>query len=53
MEEEASGAAKQAATAIDYTNPDQLIILVQEQGTDLGMKLLAAVAIFFNRPLAR
>lgn len=47
MEEEASGAAEQAATAIDYTNPDQLIILVQEQGTDLGMKLLAAVAIFF------
>jgi small conductance mechanosensitive channel len=47
MDEEASGAAEQAATAIDYTNPDQLIILVQEQGTDLGMKLLAAVAIFF------
>jgi small conductance mechanosensitive channel len=47
MEEEATGAIEQAAApAIDYTNPDQLIILVQQQGTDIGMKLFAAIAIF-------
>ena len=47
MEEEAIGAIEQAAApAIDYTNPDQLIVLVQQQGTDIGMKLFAAIAIF-------
>ncbi|TDJ42837.1 MAG: mechanosensitive ion channel [Gammaproteobacteria bacterium] len=40
MEEEAT------VTTIDYTNPDQLLVLVQEQGTDIAMKLFAAVAIF-------
>jgi small conductance mechanosensitive channel len=47
MEEEATGIAEQAAAApIDYTNADQIIVLVQEQGTAIGMKLFAAVAIF-------
>jgi small conductance mechanosensitive channel len=47
MEEEATSAIEQAAApAIDYTNPDQLIVLVQQQGTDIGMKLFAAIAIF-------
>lgn len=46
MEEEVIAATEAAAPAIDYTNPDQLVVLVQEQGTDIGMKLLAAIAIF-------
>jgi small conductance mechanosensitive channel len=47
MEEGTTGAIEQAAApAIDYTNPDQLIVLVQQQGTDIGMKLFAAIAIF-------
>jgi small conductance mechanosensitive channel len=55
MEAEATGAAEQAtAPAIDYTNPDQLLVIVQEQGTDIGMKLFAAVAIFIvGRWIAR
>jgi small conductance mechanosensitive channel len=55
MEEEATGAAEQAAApTIDYTNPDQLLVIVQEQGTDIGMKLFAAVAIFIvGRWIAR
>ena len=47
MEDETMQAAEEAAVAIDYTNPDQVILLVQEQGTDIGMKLVAAVLIFF------
>jgi small conductance mechanosensitive channel len=47
MEEEATGATDQASAAIDYTNPEQLVVLVQEQGTDIGMTILAAVLIFF------
>ena len=48
MDEEATAVAEQvaAAPAIDYTNPDQILVLVQEQGTDIGMKLFAAIAIF-------
>jgi small conductance mechanosensitive channel len=47
MEEQATGVAEQVAAApIDYTNADQIIVLVQEQGTAIGMKLFAAVAIF-------
>ena len=48
MDEEATAIAEQAAAAppIDYTNPDQILVLVQEQGTDIGMKLFAAIAIF-------
>ncbi len=47
MEEAATGAVELAtAPAIDYTNPDQLLVLIQQQGTDIGMKLFAAVAIF-------
>jgi small conductance mechanosensitive channel len=46
MEEETPLAAEQALTAIDYTNPDQMVILLQEQGTDIGMKVAAAIAIF-------
>ena len=46
MEENTTEVAEQAAQAIDYTSPDQIMVLVQEQGTDIGMKLLAAVLIF-------
>ena len=48
MDEEATAGAEQAAavTPIDYTNPDQILVLVQEQGTDIGMKIVAALAIF-------
>jgi small conductance mechanosensitive channel len=47
MEEETAQAAEDAVVAIDYTNPDQVITLVQDQGTDIGMMLLSAVLIFF------
>lgn len=47
MEEEASGVAEQAAApALDYTNPDQLIVLITEQGTSIGMKVVSALLIF-------
>jgi len=46
MEEEIAQAVTEAPAEIDYTNPDQVIMLVQEQGTDMGMKVLAAVLIF-------
>jgi small conductance mechanosensitive channel len=46
MAEETTGAAEAAVAAIDYTNPDQLLVLLQEQGTDIGMKIVAAVVIF-------
>ena len=46
MEEDATGAVEAVAPAIDYTNPDQVMVLVQEQGTDIGMKVVAAIAIF-------
>jgi small conductance mechanosensitive channel len=47
MEDETIQAATDAAPAIDYSNPDQVILLAQEQGTDIGMMLLTAVLIFF------
>jgi len=47
MADEATAAAETAASApIDYTNPDPLIFLVQEQGTDIGMKIVSAILIF-------
>jgi small conductance mechanosensitive channel len=46
MEEEATAAVGSALPAIDYTNADQVMVLVQEQGTDIGMKLAASIAIF-------
>ena len=46
MEEEATTAAESALPAIDYTNADQVMLLVQEQGTDIGMKLAASITIF-------
>jgi small conductance mechanosensitive channel len=46
MEDEATDMAAAEVAAIDYTNPDQILVLVQEQGTDIGMKLVAAIAIF-------
>lgn len=46
MDEEVTVAAENAAPAIDYTNPDQVILLIQEQGTDIGMKLIGAILIF-------
>jgi small conductance mechanosensitive channel len=47
MEDETIQAAADVAPAIDYSNPDQVITLVQDQGTDIGMMLLGAVLIFF------
>ncbi|MGI9290317.1 MAG: mechanosensitive ion channel family protein [Gammaproteobacteria bacterium] len=46
MEEETVQAGGEAPPAIDYTNPDQVIMLVQEQGTDIGIALLSAILIF-------
>jgi small conductance mechanosensitive channel len=46
MAEDATQAAEVALPAIDYTDPNQVILLVQEQGTDIGMKVVAAVVIF-------
>jgi small conductance mechanosensitive channel len=46
MEDKATVAAESALPAIDYSNPDQVMVLVQEQGTDIGMKIVAAIAIF-------
>jgi small conductance mechanosensitive channel len=46
MEDEATAAVGSALPAIDYTNADQVMALVQEQGTDIGMKLAASIAIF-------
>jgi len=47
MEEETSGAAAQAAApAIDYTNPDQMLVMITEQGSDIGLKLVSAILIF-------
>jgi small conductance mechanosensitive channel len=46
MEDEATAAVGSALPAIDYTNADQVMVLVQEQGTDIGMKLAASIAIF-------
>ena len=47
MADETTQAAETTAVAIDYTNPDQVITLVQDQGTDIGMMILSAVLIFF------
>ncbi|WP_313952997.1 mechanosensitive ion channel domain-containing protein [Accumulibacter sp.] len=45
---------KTAAQAIDYTNADQLVVLVTEHGTSIGMKVVAAILIFLvGRWLAR
>ncbi|MDP6437392.1 MAG: mechanosensitive ion channel, partial [Gammaproteobacteria bacterium] len=44
--ETAAEVAEEAAPAIDYTNPDQLMVLIQEQGTDIGLKLVSAILIF-------
>ncbi|MDP6674865.1 MAG: mechanosensitive ion channel [Gammaproteobacteria bacterium] len=44
--ETAAEVVEEAAPAIDYTNPDQVMVLVQEQGTDIGMKLVSAILIF-------
>jgi small conductance mechanosensitive channel len=46
MAEDATQAAEVALPAVDYTDPNQVILLVQEQGTDIGMKVVAAVVIF-------
>ncbi|MEJ2139213.1 MAG: mechanosensitive ion channel [Gammaproteobacteria bacterium] len=45
-EQTAQSAADTALSSVDYTNPDQVILVLQEQGTEIGMKLLAAVVIF-------
>jgi small conductance mechanosensitive channel len=46
MEEEVSGAAEAAASALNLPNPDQVMVLVTEQGTTIGMKVVAAILIF-------
>ena len=46
MEEEANGAIDVSMPDIDYTNPDQVMSMLQEVGTELGMKVIAAIAIF-------
>jgi small conductance mechanosensitive channel len=54
MEENTTEVVQQVAPAIDYSNPDQVMILIQEQGTDIGMKVVAALLIFLvGRWLAR
>ena len=47
MDETTPSAVEQiAAPTIDYTNPEHVMVLLQEQGTDIGMKLVAAILIF-------
>ena len=50
MQHESAPDTAEAATAslpnIDYTNPDQVMVLIQEQGTDIGMKIISAILIF-------
>jgi small conductance mechanosensitive channel len=55
MEETATAAIEQATRkAIDYTNADQLLRIATEQGTDIGLKIIAAAAIFIiGRWIAR
>lgn len=45
MEEEVVEATEVAAP-VDYSNPDQVIALVQEQGVDLAIAVVSALAIF-------
>ncbi|MBE2257243.1 MAG: mechanosensitive ion channel [Rhodobacteraceae bacterium] len=47
MEKTATEAVgKTAAQVVDYTNADQLVVLVTEQGTSIAMKVVAAILIF-------
>lgn len=47
MEDSITGAAGKAAEKlIDYTNADQLIVLVTEHGTSIGAKVIAAIVIY-------
>ncbi|WP_374682647.1 mechanosensitive ion channel family protein [Accumulibacter sp.] len=47
MEKNAVAAVeKAAAQVIDYSNVDQLIVLVTEQGTSIGLKVIASILIF-------
>ncbi len=45
MEEEVVESS-QALTPVDYTNPDQVMALVQDQGVDLAIAVVSALAIF-------
>jgi small conductance mechanosensitive channel len=45
MEEEVTAAAD-AGLPVDLTNPEQVVVLVQEQGTEFGMAIISALAIF-------
>jgi len=47
MAEHSTAAAESAAPALDYTNPDQIMAIVVEQGPTIGMNLVAALLIFF------
>ncbi len=45
-EETAAAGTESILPAIDYTNPDQVMTLVVDQGPAIGMQLLGAVLIF-------
>jgi small conductance mechanosensitive channel len=45
--EEAAEAAAVVAPAVDYTNPDQVISIIVDQGPTIGMQVVGAVLIFF------
>ena len=47
MEEEAIKAAEAVTPAVDYTNPDQVISIIVDQGPGIGMQIVGAVLIFF------
>lgn len=46
MEEGSAAPATPAAPAIDYTNPEQIIELVVQQGPEIGMKIVTAILVF-------
>jgi len=46
MEDEVTIDAEQVTPAIDYTDPNQVMAVVQEQGAELAIALLSALAIF-------
>jgi small conductance mechanosensitive channel len=47
MAEDATAVIEQAAPAVDYTNPDQIIAIMVDQGPTIGMNVLGALLIFF------
>ena len=45
--EEVAEATEVIAPAVDYTNPDQVISIIVDQGPSIGMQIVGAVLIFF------